>query len=623
MGGLRPNPRLSVLNGRFPIPVWKHHLKGFKKYDYIINGLQHGFRIGFDSKKTIDESRISGDTCYIPLGGAEKQGVSDWIYKGTNKGYISGPFDLNHKFKFGKLFLAPVFVVPKPNGTWRPIVHLSYKKRLNQFTVNDLLCEYMKTVQYIRFREVVNLVNNAGPGAYIFLIDAQDAYYRVPTHPDDWKFMGIKWAKKLWVFRSLQMGCASSPKIYTEFADAVEYICVKKNKDVAFLNGIQQLRHYIDDFFGACPTKKEAEKLYNSVFQTFDELGIPTRVDKCFYPDLEHKILGWLYNTVKRTVGMVNAKRIELLNLILRLIKTMRSDKKSLEKIIGKMQNASLVIFPGKAFIRRLEAVLYLTKIDYNKPISLSPFVIEDLKWWANILSQPDLCCMSFDLALKHPSDGDFKLFSDASSKIGGGGYVVDKNNNVVLRFQIDWKDTMLDTLELIRNVDIELLELLMSIVGIILMLPKLKNKSITIYNDNPGAAGAIRTKAPRLYRLDLQFLIRYLAKLAVENKFYFWGYHFTVKDGKEMIIADQLSRFTFNKENVTDKIAMTNCKNVVNRLLLDLAKQPLNIPKKHDINEDVRSEYNILLNDHLVNYNNPVLIDYIQLQKQYNILTN
>ena len=157
-----------------------------------MNGLQNGFRIGFDPKKTEIPEKISGNTCYIPLSGSEKQGISSWILKGHKKGFISGPFDIDYKFKFGKLFLAPVFVVPKPDGTWRPIVHLSYKKYINQFTINDLLCEYMKTVQYIRFREVVNLVNNAGPGAFIFLIDAQDAYYRVPTHPDDWKFMGIK-----------------------------------------------------------------------------------------------------------------------------------------------------------------------------------------------------------------------------------------------------------------------------------------------------------------------------------------------------------------------------------------------------------------------------------------------
>ena len=494
--------------------------------------------------------------------------------------------------------MAPVFVVPKPNGTWRPIVHLSYKRWGKLYSINDLLYDYVKTVQYIKFREVVHLVNNAGPGAFIFLIDAQDAYYRVPIQPSDWKYMGIKWAQKLWVFRSLQMGCSSSPKIYTEFADAVEYICVNKNKKLSFLNGTQQLRHYMDDFFGVLPNYKEANELFNLVINTFEELGIPTRPPKCHAPYTRRAILGWMYDTIKRVVGMKEEKRIELLNIVIKLIKVHRSDKKSLEKMIGKMQNAGMVIPHAKAFVRRLEAVLYLPRFDYNQPINLSDFVIDDLIWWKNILQKPDLCCTSFDLILKNPDDGDFKLFTDATTESGGGGFLMDKNKNILYKFQIDWKNTILYKLESMCNVDIELLELLMSVVGIVLFKDKLKNKSISIYNDNPGAAGAMRTKAPRLYRLDLQFLIRKLASLAVEYKFFFWSIHYTIKNGYYMQIADDLSRFKSRPSQFNKNTKYVDCKNCVNELINGLINCPRNLPKKFDLNDTVRAEYNILLND-------------------------
>ena len=623
MGGLRANPPLSVLNKRFPLPTWKKHLSGFKNYNYIINGLSNGFPIGIDPKKVHEPEKIAGETCYIPLSEPEKQGVTEWIKKGVTKGFICGPYDSRYNFSFGKLYLTPVFVVPKPNGTWRSIVHLSYKKHDHMFAINELLCEYMKTIQYIRFKQVVNLINNAGPGAYIFLIDALDAYYRVPTHPNDWKYMGIKWAKKYWVFRSLQMGCSSSPRIYTHFADAVEYICVKKRKDIAFLNGLQQLRHYIDDFFGALPTKKEAEDLYKSVIETFEELGIPTRVDKCFSPHTSREVLGWLYDTIDRMAGMVERKRLVLLEAVLKLIKKHKSDKKSLEKLLGRMQHASLVIFPGKAFVRRLEAVLHLTKFEYNVPIPLSNFVIEDLKWWANVLRQPKLCRTSFDLLLKHPGDGDFKLFTDASSKWGGGGYLMNKNEKILLKFQIDWDDTILKQLKRIRPIEIDVLELLMSIVGIVVILPKLKNKSISIYNDNPTAAGAIRTKAPRLYRLDLQFLVRKLATLAVENKFYFWGIHYTVKDGDAMKLADDLSRFQASARFKTRNVPEINITKIVNKFMIELKNHPLNLPQKIDISDDIREEYNILLNDDEFNYNTDINNNLLNDQSKYNILYN
>ena len=588
-----------------------------------MDGLANGFPIGLDSTKTMEEECISGDTTYIPMTTPQKQGVTDWILKYHAKQFMAGPFDLDYKFKFGKLFVAPLFVVPKPNGTWRPIVHLSYKSHNKLFSINDCLCEYMKTVQYVSFKEVVQLVNNAGPGAYIFLVDAQDAYYRVPVRKQDWKYMGIKWAKKYWIFRSLQMGCSSSPKIYTEFADAVEYICVNKNRDIFILNNIQQLRHYIDDFFGAYPTMKGALKMFKIVYQTFEELGIPTRPAKCFYPATTRKILGWVYDTILRVAGVPNDKRVLLVFMLLKLKQKGRSDKKTMEQLIGRLQNVSLVIFPGKAFVRRLEAALHLLRFDYNVPFNLSSFVLEDIDWWLKILQQPELCCTSFDLLLKHPSDGDYTLWSDATTTIGGGGYAMNKQKQILFYYQFDWAETILQHVVQIRKLEIDVLELLLSVVGIILLTPYLTNNTVTIYNDNPGAAGAIRTKAPRLYRLDMQCLIRHLAFHAIENKFYFWGVHYTVKNGHPMQLADDLSRFAPTVPKDFANVPFKNAVPIVNQLLNKLATYPLNLPSNIDINDQVRAAFGLLLDDCIVNHNTPRIVKFNSENYHYNILDN
>lgn len=615
------NPPLVVQNSRFPLKVWRSRLWGFDQYEYVIKGLEGGFPIGIQPTKATDSDRISDQATYIPLNNSQKKGITEWVLKLHSKGYMAGPFDESFKFPFGKLYLAPLFAVPKPGGKWRPIVHLSYKPNEYMFSVNDLLCEYMKTVQYVRFVEVVNLVNNAGKGAFIFLIDAQDAYYRVPIAPEDWRFMGIRWAQKLWVFQSLQMGCSSSPRIYTIFADAVEYICVNKDSELFFWKGLQQLRHYIDDFFGAHPTRKGAKAMFDIVFKTFDELGVPTREDKCSPPNTRQKILGWVYDTLERVVSVPEDKQELLVSTIVKLINNPKSDRKSMEQLIGRLQNVSLIIFPAKAFVRRLEAVLHLLRFRYNTPFQLSDFVLEDLKWWLNVLKKPELCTTSFDLLLKHPSDGDLSLWSDATTTIGGGGYVTDKNNNILLYYQFDWQDTILDKVKLVRPLEIDVLELILSIVGIIICLDKLKNKCITIYNDNPAAAGAIRTKAPKLHRLDMQYLIRKLALLAIKNKFYFWGIHYTVKNGAPMKIADDLSRFASNVGNTMKKVPFVNAIPIVNELLLMLKKAPKNLPSKIDITRNRRCQYGLLLKDDGNTYNQPYIINHVKKQYNYNIL--
>ena len=227
---------------------------------------------------------------------------------------------------------------------------------------------------------------------------------------------------------------------------------------------------------------------------------------------------------------------------------------------------------------------------------------------------------MSFDLVLKHPSDGDIQLYSDASSIYGGGGYLTSKLWKNRRKFQVLWSDTILDKVRAVRPIDIEVLELIMSVVGVALVAKDIRHKSISIYNDNPIAANAICTKAPRLFRLDLQYLIRYLATLAVQHKFYFWGIHYTVKDGPEMQLADDLSRFQMRARMQTKDALEYDPLLLVNSLLKGLMLYPLNLKKHVDIPEDIREEYGLLLNNDFANdipFTDKMLLE----QLNYNIL--
>jgi hypothetical protein len=68
-----------------------------------------------------------------------------------------------------------------------------------------------------------------------------------------------------------------------------------------------------------------------------------------------------------------------------------------------------------------------------------------------------------------------------------------------------------------------------------------LKNNTVSIYNDNGGAARALISKAPALHRSDMQCLTREIAKIAIKNNIMFWGVKI---DGKFNEYADHVSRF-------------------------------------------------------------------------------
>lgn len=426
----------------------------------------------------------------------------------------------------------------------------------------------------------------------------EDAYYRVPIHPDDYKYNGLKWLQKYWVFTSLQMGLSSSCNLYTEFADAIEWIIINRNREIAIKNDIQVLRHYLDDFFAACKSKKDALKLFHDLINILKQLGIPTREDKCFPPCNIQKILGFVYNTLSQTISLPNDKRIEYLASVDKHILNEKSDKKSLEQLRGRLGNIAQIRFPGKAFVRRFDVLIHLPDLQYNEPITLSEFIIHDLKWWRWILKNPTHLEVPFDSILKDPDEADYKLYTDAASTLGIGGHMGQ------FGFKLSWKDTKLETTRVIRGknskgewtTDITCLELLGPVIACELWAEKLRGKSVTIYNDNPGAAAAIAAKAPKLYRMDLLFLTVHLCKLAIKYNFKFWGVH--IYD-ENMDLADGLSRqksdskYQFNNNLIDEsKDALAIC----NNLLTQLALAPNNLPDNRDIPYRLRKEYNLLL---------------------------
>ena len=516
--------------------------------------------------------------------------------------------------------IAPFFTIPKPDGSRRPIVHLSWDDHGKKYSVNDIVNEAFKPVRYITLKELVALCKAAGPEGYVFIVDMQDAYYRVPIHPSHYKYNGLKWLGHYWVFTSLQMGLASSAQIYTDFADAIEWMVVNRNKHLIFQTGVQALRHYLDDFFGACSSKKVAQIVYNDLIYLVQYLGIPTRLDKCQPPNnIYQKILGWGIKQNKQRICLPEDKRIEYLREVQQILKDKRASKQFVHHVRGRLGNVAQIKFPGKAFLRRLDAVLYLPKFKDTDTIDMSSFVLEDLRWWESVLQNPANVEVDFDYILKSPDEADFEVYTDATTEIGFGGHLDS------IWFQVKWEDTIINKIEQIRGpLDITIRELLIPLVAIELIKPKLHNKSITIYNDNPGAACAIATAAPPLYRLDMHCLITHLASMAVNSNFLYWGVHTIAKSNHNMNLADGLSRFNPDTKDIfQDKFECVNKQalEVTNKLLLKIAQTPLNLSPKYDIDDNIRKEFKILLNERFYQNtklkNNNILKQF----KEYNIL--
>ena len=206
----------------FNYPLWRDGLQGFDREDYIWNGIKFGFDIGWIPNTTPTYT----DDPVLPTSVGQDIAITNWIVKCHKKGFLLGPFT-DDTLPYTVVYLAPLFTVIKPDWKKRIVCNLSHPKRWG-ISVNDCIDQAAKTVQYISFVELCRFIYDLGYDARLWVVDAQDAYYRVPIKERYWRYMGIRWFGYTFLFTSLQMGLASACAIYQAFADAVLYIIVKK-----------------------------------------------------------------------------------------------------------------------------------------------------------------------------------------------------------------------------------------------------------------------------------------------------------------------------------------------------------------------------------------------------------
>ena len=520
----------------FNFNVWKDGLQGYEDAQYIWAGINDGFDIGWiqGAEPTYVENP------YIPVSDDQQLAITRWIVKRHAAGILLGPFTTQN-CPFKKLHFSPLFTVPKPDALWRIVAHLSSPRW--GVSVNDCIYKEAKDVSYIYFTEVAEFVHSLGYDARLWVIDAKDAYYRVPIKKQYWRYMAIKWFGIIFIFTCLQMGLGSACAIYQRFADAVLYIIRTKHALLftCAVSGQVYIRHYLDDFFGGHRDPWIALKQLSAAYKCFDELGIPTQFKKVKFPHWIQIILGWVWDTRAGTVSLPQPKVVAYSAHVTRLIRERDkgATRKDLEHLDGRLGHARFGIYCGKAKQRNIQHALHLETHNYTDRIILSDLVISDLKWWLKAFKYMNGIPLAW--VYKNPMVFDDEMWTDAALKgddvVGGmGGCTLSGK-----AYQLDNRATLIRVVKQRRVVDIKWLEILAVYILIAQLAPQLKYKNLKIYCDNTTAVSSIIKKRGPLNRRDIHHIVDKICMLAVQYRFRFWIEHIA---GDDNIMADRLSRF-------------------------------------------------------------------------------
>ena len=196
--------------------------------EFILQGIQRGFRIGFDRRKWLVPATSN-------LSVNNPQTVTEYLSKEVALGRMWTI--LAGKWPKG-LQTSPLGLIPKKNrpGKWHLIVDLSSPENKS---VNSGINQEVASLAYASLDHLAGLVVSAGRGSFLVKADIKEAYRIVPVHPEDQHLLGVYWEGSLYVDKVLPFGLRSAPKIFSALADALQWILHR--------NGISKGLHYLDD----------------------------------------------------------------------------------------------------------------------------------------------------------------------------------------------------------------------------------------------------------------------------------------------------------------------------------------------------------------------------------------
>lgn len=241
--------------------------------DFILRGLENGFRIGFSYSKHV----CVGAKRNMLSASQHPEPIVAYISKERRAGRIIGPFPVGMEgvqvSRFG--------VIPKPHkpGEWQLITDLSSPKGNS---VNDGIRPDLCSLSYASVDDAVAVIQRLDLGAVLAKFDLEAAYRIVPIHPQDRLLLGMVWQGELFVDEALPFGLRSAPKIFNALADGLIWILGQ--------HGIRFAIHYLDDFLLLGPP--DCHHTLTTSLHLCEELGVPIAPHKLEGPSTEITFLG-------------------------------------------------------------------------------------------------------------------------------------------------------------------------------------------------------------------------------------------------------------------------------------------------------------------------------------------
>ena len=307
-------------------------------------------------------SDIERTNCHqIVFNSSEKELMDLEIQKMSDKGVI---IPVSNEPEPGK-FISPIFCRPKKSGGLRIILNL---KEFN-------LGVEKKHFKMQTLRSAIELMKK---DAFMASIDFKDAYYSIPIHEEDQKYLRFWWNGQKYQYCCLPNGLSNGPRDFTKVTKVLFRILRRRGFT---------LTTYIDDNFSI---EQDFENCLQNVIQTAQlslKAGFLINWEKSvLIPTQKLVYLGFILDTVEMRIRLTSEKCSQLKGNISDVLRAEILTIQILSQLVGKLVASFPGVRFGRLYYRQLDIeknlALKLNKGNYEKTTKLSDKARSDLQWW-------------------------------------------------------------------------------------------------------------------------------------------------------------------------------------------------------------------------------------------------
>ncbi|KAL5486695.1 hypothetical protein EMCRGX_G019209 [Ephydatia muelleri] len=328
---------------------------------WLLDGIDNGVSIGYIGPVVTLKSRnLSSAHTHPDVVDAE-------LAREIAAGRIIGPFT---EPPWHNLRTSGIGVVPKKNGKWRAILHLSAPEG---HSVNDHINKDEFSIHYSSVDDAVALLSQYGQDALMAKVDLKAAFRLIHVRAADWVHLGICWRDQFYVDTCLPFGLRSAPALFNHYTEALHWIMANRHG--------AQLLHYLEDFLLVGPPGRDTcQEAMFRMLMVCDHLGIPVASEKLEGPTTALTFLGIVLDTSAKQLRLPPDKLEELTGLIRCWLGRHKATKRELLSLIGKLSFAAKVVPAGRLFLCRL-IDLSTTARKLHHHVTLNAEARADIKW--------------------------------------------------------------------------------------------------------------------------------------------------------------------------------------------------------------------------------------------------